>query len=310
MNHSCHQRGVAIITALLIVAIATTISITISTRLQLDVRRTGNMIANDQAYLYTITAENLGMQILKQDQKDSKIDHLGESWALDMPPIPVEGGYIIGKLLDLQACFNLNTLVSNEADSVLALSRLERLLRNLGLKKQLAQGILDWLDSDLETTIPNGAEDIYYLNIERPYRTANTPMISVSELRLVKGFEDVKTYNTLLPEVCAFGVVAPININTASAEVLRSLTDGISESDIKNVITQRTDQAFNDINEFKNSSTLKNKITSVKDLSVNSEYFMLRTEAIIGQVRYVGYSIIHRSDTGITKVIARSQGAY
>ena len=52
MTGITRQRGVAIITALLIVAIATTISISISTRLQLDVRRTGNVIAGDQAYLY------------------------------------------------------------------------------------------------------------------------------------------------------------------------------------------------------------------------------------------------------------------
>ena len=310
MHAYYHQRGVAIITALLIVAIATTVSVSISTRLQLDVRRTANMIANDQAYLYTITAENLGMQILKEDRKDSEIDHLGENWALDIPPIPVEGGFIVGKLTDMQGCLNLNSLNSNEADQALVLSRLEMLLQNLGLNKQLAQGIVDWMDADLETMIPDGAEDSYYLNLEAPYRTANTGMASTSELRLVKGFDDPKVYKTLLPHVCAFGISAPININTASAEVLRSLGDGLSESDIESVIEQREDQAFNDLNEFKNSKTLKEKISSLDDLSVNSEYFMLRTESTIGQVRYVGYSIIHRNAAGIANVVARSQGVY
>ena len=310
MCHYNQQRGVAIITALLIVAIATTVSVTISTRLQLDVRRTANMIANDQAYLYTITAENLGMQILQQDRKDSEIDHLGEYWAMDIPPIPVEGGFIVGKLTDMQGCLNLNSLSGSEAEQVLALARLETLLQNLGLKKQLSQGIVDWMDADLETVIPDGAEDSYYLNQESPYRTANTSMASISELRLVKGFEDPEVYRVLLPHVCAFGISAPININTASAEVLRSLGDGLSESDIKSIIEKREDQAFDDLNEFKNSDTLKEKITSVEGLSVKSDYFMLRTESTIGQIRYIGYSIIHRNDAGATNVIARSQGVY
>ena len=310
MNCYYRQRGVAIITALLIVAIATTVSVTISTRLQLDVRRTANMIANDQAYLYTITAENLGMQILKQDREEGEIDHLGENWALDIPPIPVEGGYIVGKLTDMQGCLNLNSLDSNATDPAVALTRLEMLLQNLGLQKRLAQGVVDWLDADLETKIPDGAEDSYYMNLDAPYRTANTNMASASELRLVKGFDDAEVYKTLLPHVCAFGISAPININTASAEVLRSLGDDLSESDIESVITQREEQAFNDLNEFQNSKTLKGKITSLEDLSVNSEYFMLRTESTIGQIRYIGYSIIQRNAAGTASVIARSQGVY
>ena len=90
MTSIIRQRGVAIITALLIVAIATTVSISISTRLQLDVRRTGNVVAGDQAYLYTLAAESWSQRILKQDRKDSEIDHLGEDWAIELPPLPVE----------------------------------------------------------------------------------------------------------------------------------------------------------------------------------------------------------------------------
>ena len=92
--------------------------------------------------------------------------------------------------------------------------------------------------------------------------------------------------------------------------MLRSLGDGLSESDIKSIIEQRDDQAFDDLNKFKNSEPLKDKITSIEYLSVKSDYFMLRTESTIGQVRYIGYSIIHRNDAGVTNVIARSQGVF
>jgi general secretion pathway protein K len=310
------QRGVAIITALLIVAIATTISISISTRLQLDVRRTGNVIAGDQAYLYTLAAESWSKRILKQDRKDSEIDHLGEDWAIELPPLPVEGGYIQGKLTDLQSCFNINSLLDTSAETStgtntntnLARTRLERLLTNLKVDKAGAQAIIDWIDSDLQTTIPDGAEDVYYMNLAQPYRTANTPLQSISELRLIKGFEDPLVYATVLPHVCAFGVNTPININTATAEVLRSLADDLTDSDIEKIIEQRNETAFNNIGEFTSSSNLKEKIGSTEGLSVDTEYFMLQTESTIGQVRVLSYSVIHRSIDGNTRVIARSQG--
>ena len=314
MTAIIRQRGVAIITALLIVAIATTISISISTRLQLDVRRTGNVIAGDQAYLYTLAAESWSKRILVQDRKDSEIDHLGEDWAIELPPLPVEGGYIQGKLTDLQSCFNINSLLdagtdtNTGTDTNVARTRLERLLTNLKIDTAGAQAIIDWIDSDLQTTIPDGAEDVYYMNLDQPYRTANTPLQSISELRLIKGFEDPLVYATVLPHVCAFGVNTPININTATTEVLRSLADDLTDSDIEKIIEQRNDTAFNTINEFTSSSNLKEKIDSTEGLSVDTEYFMLQTESTIGQVRVLGYSIIHRSIDGNTTVIARSQG--
>ena len=309
MNSISRQRGVAIITALLIVAIATTVSVTISTRLQLDVRRTGNIIAGDQAYLYTLAAESWSQRILKDDREDNEIDHLGDNWAIELPPLPVEGGYIKGKLSDLQSCFNLNS-VPGGADNKLASTRLDRLLSNLGIDKGGTQAIIDWLDDDLQTTIPDGAEDVYYMNLERPYRTANTPILSISELRLIKGFEKPEVYDTLLPHVCAFGINTPININTATAEVLRSLADDLSDADVEKIIEQRNESAFVDINAFTSFNDLKKKIADTQGLSVDTEYFMLQTESSIGQVRVITYSIIHRSNDGNTTIIARSQGVY
>ena len=304
------QRGVAIVTALLIVAIATTVSVTISTRLQLDVRRTGNMIAGDQAYMYTLAAESWSQRILKQDREESEIDHLGENWAIELPPLPVEGGFIQGRLADLQACFNLNNLLPSSANSELARARLERLLSNLNIDAVYAQAIIDWIDEDLQTTIPDGAEDVHYMNLERPYRAANTPMLSISELRLVKGFEDTEVYEALLPHVCAFGVSTPINVNTATIEVLRSLADGLSEDDADKIIEQRSETAFNSINEFTSFNNLKNTITSTEGLAVDTEYFMLTTESTIGPVSVTMHSILQRKNDGSTAVIARSQGVY
>jgi general secretion pathway protein K len=304
------QRGVAIITALLIVTIATTVSMTISTRLQLDVRRTGNLIAQDQAQFYLLAAEEWSQRILQQDKKDSTYDSLDEDWAVELPPIPVDGGSIQGRLTDLHACLNINSLVAGNAIDPTVKDRLSLLFSRLGVSGNVIQAIADWIDSDLQTSNPNGAEDGYYLNLDVPYRTANTRMYSVSELRLVKGFEDNKTYDQVKDYLCAFiteGGDIAINVNTASAEVLQSLSADMTESLAGEIIAQRNEQPFTTLKEFTSFAGLGTIIKNTDKLTTSSDYFLLRTQAIIGQANKVMYSIIYRDENGITTIISRTQ---
>ena len=302
-----NQRGVAIITALLIVTIAATVSITISTRLQLDVRRTSNMIAQDQAVFYLIAAEAWSQRILRQDKKDSTIDDLTEDWAVELPPLPVAGGSIQGKLTGLHSCININSLLEDGAINTATKTRMAQLFKNLGLDNNPTQAIVDWIDNDLETTTPNGAEDGYYLNLVKPYRPANTTLQSVSEIRLIKGFEDSEDYQQVKSHLCAFiaNDKLSININTASAEVLKSLSADMTDNLVKDIIEHRDEKQFNDLKEFTSFAKLETIIKDTKNLSISSDYFLLRTQAIIGQANKIMYSIIYRDDSGKTEIISR-----
>ncbi len=303
------QRGVAIITALLIVTIAATISITISTRLQLDIRRTSNLIAQDQAHFYLLAAEEWSQRILRQDKEDSSIDDLSEAWATPLPPLPVDGGSIQGTLTDLHACININSLVTNGKINVPVQTRLSLLFQNQGIESNTIPAIADWIDGDLQTK-SNGAEDGHYLNLETPYRPANSPLYSVSELRLIKGFEDNDTFQQIRPFICAFVADSgdtSINVNTASAEVLQSLSTDMTESLVADILEQRIESPFNDLKEFTSFSKLGTIITDTTNLSTTSDYFLLRTQAIIGQANNVMYSIIYRDASGKTEIISRTQ---
>ena len=316
------QRGVAIITALLIVTIAATVSITISTRLQLDVRRTSNMIAKEQANFYLLAAEEWTQRILRDDKKDNKTDGLSEAWATELPPLPVTGGSIQGKLTDLHSCINVNSLLTNteiggvqiaeQSDTInpSTQARLTQFFENQKIDSNLTQAIVDWIDNDLDTTNPNGAEDGYYLNLEKPYHTANTPLQSITELRLIKGFEDSKIYNSIKDHLCAFVPVngdVSINVNTASAEVLKSLSPKMTDSLVQDIISRRDDELFSDLKDFTSFAKLKTIIKDVALLSTSSDYFLLRSQAIIGQANRVMYSIIYRDEEGKTEVISRVQ---
>lgn len=303
-----HQSGVAIITALLIVTIAATVSMSISTRLQLDVRRTGNMIAQDQADFYLYAAEAWTQRILLQDKKDSSIDNYNEDWALELPPIPVTGGTIQGSLIDLNSRINVNSLLSDGKINTTTEKRLTQLFTNLDLPVKSAQAITDWIDSDLNTTSPDGAEDIHYLNLDLPYRTANRDMQTVSEIRLIKGFENGNDYLRAQQYLCAVNsdVNMSINVNTASAEVLKSLSPKMTDSLASEIIDLRNSKPFNTLNEFTSFSGLDTIITDKDGLDVSSNYFLLRTQAVIGQANKVMYSIIYRDESGKTEIISRS----
>ena len=75
------QRGVALITAVLIVALGTMLAATVFFRGYLDQRRSATLFALDQAYEVALGAEAWAADFLRQDKQDSKTDHFGEAWA-------------------------------------------------------------------------------------------------------------------------------------------------------------------------------------------------------------------------------------
>ena len=111
MNNAHAQRGVALVTALLVVALATVAAVAMASRQQLDVRRTANLLQGDQAYVYAQAVEDWARVVLKRDAKDNQIDKLDDDWAQRLSPIVVPGGQVDGFIIDLQGRFNLNNLV-------------------------------------------------------------------------------------------------------------------------------------------------------------------------------------------------------
>ena len=192
MRLTFQSKGVALITVMLILALATVLAVSMSSRQQLDIHRSANIFNSEQAFQYILGAESWAKQILKRDFEDNKIDSLNDDWATVLPALPIEGGQMSGKIEDLQAKFNINNLVENGKPQKIYLERFKRLLRNLELNENISSVLIDWLDSNEETGF-SGAEDNEYLNLSPAYRTANQAMSDVSELLLVKGV-DFETY--------------------------------------------------------------------------------------------------------------------
>ncbi len=300
------QKGVALITALLVVALATSAAVAMVANQQLDIRRTGNMLQYEQAYLYVMGMEEWAARVLNQDARDNQVDHAKEQWATQLPPIPIEGGEISGHIDDLQGRFNLNSLLRDGKVDNVALEQFRRLLTSLQLDPGIADALADWLDKDLQTRFPGGAEDSVYLGMENPYRSGNTLVVSSSELLLLPGMTPEK-FKTLSPHVTALPVDVPLNINTATIPVIMSLAADINSSTAEALVEGRGEDGYTDVESFVEQPALKGKLLPVERLGVESHYFMLTSQVRFGRISVDYQSMIER-DAASANTIMRAQG--
>jgi general secretion pathway protein K len=228
MTPRSRQRGVAVLIAMLAVTVGTILAVNLMWQGTLDLRRAESALATDQGMLYMQGAEAWAADILHQDLIDSpQSDNLSEIWATELPPLPVDGGTIQGKLEDLQGRFNLNSLIDTRGrPDPIALKQFERLLTLLEIDPQLAGGVLDWLDRTPRSGFRTAARTRPTRRPPRPHRTANMPITSPSELMAVSGF-DRKIYATLAPYVTALPSGTKLNVNTAAPIIIASLSDMI-----------------------------------------------------------------------------------
>jgi general secretion pathway protein K len=298
------NKGVALITALLVVSLAATAALTLSAHQQFDIRRTANLINGDQAWLYAKGAEAWSMAILMRDLRDNTTDSLQDTWAQTLPPIELPGGFITGEIEDLHSRLNLNNLVrADDTPDPLTLNLFKRLLEVLELDPKLAQAVVDWLDGNIDALPPDGAEDEYYLGLEYPYLAANRKLVSVSELRMIKGF-DQKTYERLKPYVAALPERTKINVNTAPAAVLASLGEDIDLELAAAIVEKREEEPFEKVDDF----TKLVSVDSKKDLDVKSQYFMLHNNTQIGRSRARLDSLIYRGGKAVPiRILQRSE---
>lgn len=304
------QRGVALITAVLMVALATILAVNVGFRGYLEQRRSMTVFALDQGYEVALGAEAWAADILRADKRDSKTDFTGEIWATPIPPLPIDGGELEGRLEDQQGRFNLNNLLRPDGKAnPQALAQFERILVALNLETRWAGMIADWIDADSNPAFPDGAEDGVYLGESPPYRAANMPVTRVSELLSLPDF-GLERYQKLQPYVTALPAGTPLNLCTAPGIVIDALSDGVQSfgTDLKHLADMRTDKCFPNLNDLR-AAVGQAAFDGMKDaLSEQSSYFSATVWVTIGTTQFTLYSLLHRTDAGLVRPILRSFG--
>lgn len=310
------QSGVALITAVLIVALATILAVNVGFSAFLDHRRTATHFALDQGFQVALGAEAWAADSLRRDAaQGSKTDDLTEEWATPIPPIPIEGGEVMGFVEDMQGRFNLNNLVTFDGTryhpNQPAIERFTRLLQLLELEEKWATVIADWIDSDEQAGFPDGAEDNVYTSQDPAYRTAEMPITRASELLSIAEF-GLERYRRLEPFVTALPIGTAINLCTAPPEVLDSLLENQQQFTLarESVGEQRQEGCHPQKQDFL-GVIADEKIRQELEEAINdrSSYFRATVVVTIGTTQFTLYSLLYRGNqTGLVRPILRSFG--
>ncbi|WP_217475535.1 type II secretion system minor pseudopilin GspK [Stutzerimonas stutzeri] len=310
------QRGVALITVLLVVAIVTVVCAGMIARQQLSIRGTANQVQARQAWHYALGGEALAQSILRRDLRASgngtaqpPVDHLLEPWALPQPAYDLDEGQgqVQIRIEDLAGRFNLNSLVRQQQPNAAALAQFRRLLLRLQISEPYAERLLDWLDSDQQPSGELGAEDNAYLLLDPPYRTAGRRLDDLSELRLLLDMRD-EDFQRLAPYVTALPADMPLNVNTASAMVLSSLADSLSPGMAEVMVKARQAAPFRDTASFMAQPALGGVQLQGTNIAVTSQFFQVTSEVRLGDRQLALVSRLRREENGDVRVLQRNLG--
>ena len=211
------QRGVALIIALLVVALASLLVAALLENGELMQARVRNGWRAEQSRQLARGLEAWAAAGLMADLRErGSVDDLGEKWARPMPPITLPDARIEGHLRDLGRCFNLNAIAPRGVVDPVAMARFSRLLRRLQLPDQLAVDIADYIDSDRDRQRAGPEES----------GNPNSPLADASELLRLPRMTG-RQWLTLSNVVCATPVDQELNLNTVPPVIWQALDDAI-----------------------------------------------------------------------------------
>ena len=312
------QQGIALITILVMVALATILAATIAKRQANTAENTAYLMRQNQSLLYAKSAEAFFSELLVDDAENAgDIDHLQENWAKPMPAFPVEDGFVSGTLQDESGKFNLNSLVNDEGvPNPQAKLWFEKLLLRVGLPEKLSEAVIDWQDADEEISGTMGAENSYYQGLPQGYLAANSKFHNVEELKLVRGFEDQK-YLQIVDYVSALPASdSKVNVNTAPAMLLASLDPKLDINAVEQTLQKRQInlEHFSNINDLWVTEPFKQVSPDVQSqvnalLGVQSNYFKAKIEVLLSERKRQFSSDLVRKDKTVY-VVYRSMAPF
>jgi len=316
------QRGAAIITALLVVALSAILVSGILWRQQVQLRRIENqrLIAQAQ-WISRGTLDWTRLVLRSEGDTSAGVTWLGGAWGMPVAKtrlsdflgqigdVRAEQGaatYLSGSIEDAQARFNLRNLVSSPAPGALQLNITQiqafaRLLTALGINGQLAKNTAVYLRSGLAYSITRfqtsataataasapqlaggaagGATFTDNPGLDDDTNSAAAPLVmtSVDALLDVPGFTP-EALARLRPFVTVLPTVTPVNMNTASAEVVASIVPGMNVSSAQAFVARRQNVFFRNLGDVQlalQGVGLPQASVDATMCDVNTSYFLV-----------------------------------
>ena len=275
-NRPRHQRGAALLTAMIIVVLIVTLASSMVWQQWRAVQVEVAERARSQSAWILSGALDWARLILREDARGN-VDHLGEPWAVPLAEARLSTflaadknntddgpeAFLSGSITDAQSRYNVTNLVDQTKGIIdpLEFAAFERLCQNLGVDSSVASLIASGLRDALA---PAGSGN------------ASAPLLPQSVAQLSWLGVDAAALELLAPYIVVLPVVTPVNVNTASAEVLVAVIKGNDHATAERLLQVRQRTPFEDMAKFAAEVPSLAPLAARPQLSVNSSFFEVR----------------------------------
>jgi general secretion pathway protein K len=294
------EHGLALIVAMLVAALAAAVAVSVATAQSQWSARVEHRRDQAQAQSIALAGVAWARAILDADTRSGPIDHLGEPWALPLPATPVDNGAVEGRIVDAQSLLNLNNLGS-ATHAPFERQRFARLFAAIGIPAATLDPLIDWVDAD-NVAEPAGAEDAWYVAQPEASLAANAPATRIEEAAFVRGMT-LPAMTRLLRFVTALPVDTPLNVNTASPEVLAASISNLEPDALASLLESRARSPFASIADFRARLPAAASIGDETMYSVGSRYFLVTVRARQGETVARAHALIERANDAWPRIV-------
>jgi len=320
------QRGVAVVTALLLTTLAVTIVASVFWQQQVQVRGVENQRLQSQTQWVLRAALDWTRIVLRDDARNTAVDQLGEAWAVplvdarlddyiesDSSDTEASNGTLSGNVIDAQSRYNLNNLAEGAVINPQEVAVYKRLLGLLGINPNLAEATATAISATQTSSAPppvpqavvNATSNLTPVAVPKAPSATNQqeqPALYIhnEDLIAVPGYTEaiidkLKDYVVILPGP------TPVNVNTAGSEVLAAKAN-LSMEQAATMVASRSHAYFVDTKDFQNRVKAEVPIGE-NDLSVKTNYFLIFNKVHWQRANLDMQALIYRKDTGNTTIM-------
>ena len=308
------QRGVAIVTALLLAALAITVVMSLFGQQNVQVRSIENQRYQLQKQWVMRGALDWSRLILREDAKVNRVDYIGEPWSVPLEESRLDDyvdngrtaeddtdATLSGYIIDAQSRLNLTNLAQNGVVDLPTLQAYQKLLSAQGLDAGLATATASMVTATQATAAqfnPDGTV------LSAAVKAKTLAFTQVDDLLAIPGYT-TEVVAKLRDLVVFLPIATPINVNTASAQVISARIAGISLSDAQQIVTSRDQAYFRDMADFNARwNTSKGAAPNPNLVSTQTNYFIVHGHVRLGRSILDQEALIERTPiSGVTRVV-------
>ncbi|MGZ5269253.1 MAG: type II secretion system minor pseudopilin GspK [Ramlibacter sp.] len=304
------QRGAALLVAMLIVTLVATFAASALWQQWRAIEVEGAERSRMQAGWVLTGALDWARLILREDSRTGGADHLAEPWAVSLQearlstflaangatdtPSDADNIFLSGVISDQQGLLNLTNLVESGHASVTGVRSFQRLFALLGLPPSQVETLAENLRFANDISTDNQSASQAPL---APQRAEQMAWLGVPQ----------STVATLLPYVTVLPARTPVNINTASAEVIYAAIDGLTLAEAQELVARRAQAPFRTLQEATQVMPQHTAAINEGTVNISTRFFEVRGRLRMDRMVVEERSLVQRDGLDI-KTIWRERG--